>query len=472
MNKDLELIRRDYGYEMARLCKIAFPYILRKEGKLYKLMNESFYPTKELIEDLVRYNLVGSFIKYIKKLSSGKKSETNFMTPIEHLENVGYQTYCIVKKDDIEKIKACTDINDDEMYYFIKNNVSFDSENPPSILLSVRNNQIDAKGYLDYFEKKVNVPEKPFSIPGYIKTNDGKYYPCKDYGFFNMPKGIKYGPDNIIIDDGHLVNYFYIYNFRTGEKKTIDLREKDKYILIDYFILDIENKKMYLYDKRIEESFHLYFQDIDEIEVTSIENGKEIKVFKNGNLDIVMKLDENSSIKELEMLNAKRISHYFLKNNKRLTNFSIPNAEEMGTSCLKENEILEELYAPKLRIMYSNCFEKNKRMETLGLQSLTHMNSGCFNENNRLKRIYIPNLRNLGERCFQNNKVVEYLYFPHLEIAGYYCFEDNNNLKAIYLQERDYVPCGFYKFLGAAKIIYIDSPQKQNVKKKIKTNHE
>ena len=67
---------------------------------------------------------------------------------------------------------------------------------------------------------------KKLDIPGYVKASDGKYY---KYNFeFN---NIYYCPDNIIVDNFEVKEYAH-----------------EKYVIMDYFVLDLVNKKISVYD--------------------------------------------------------------------------------------------------------------------------------------------------------------------------------------------------------------------------------
>ena len=87
--------------------------------------------------------------------------------------------------------------------------------------------------------------KEQFCIPGYTVANDGRYYK------YNIEiNGVYYCPGNIIIDNGQ-----------------VNKLEPEKQELIDYFILDKENKTIQLYDKNIKDSFVDAFDDVKKIEI-------------------------------------------------------------------------------------------------------------------------------------------------------------------------------------------------------------
>ena len=91
-----------------------------------------------------------------------------------------------------------------------------------------------------FFNLNVDYKES-FELKGWIKAKDSKFY---KYNY--VINNIYYCHNNIIIDSKRNVIKDYI--------------EKEKYIVIDYFVLDIVNKELFLYDNRLKDSF---IDDID-----------------------------------------------------------------------------------------------------------------------------------------------------------------------------------------------------------------
>lgn len=132
----------------------------------------------------------------------------------------------------------------------IKNRYNHRVSNPDATFSNDLENIIP--GLTKSFEQEYNLnirksKVKGFEIPGYVKATDGKFYKY-NYEINN----IYYCTDNIIID-----------NFEVVDKYT----EKEKYVITDYFIIDLVNKKISLYDERIEDSFINEFKDIKKIEI-------------------------------------------------------------------------------------------------------------------------------------------------------------------------------------------------------------
>ena len=114
----------------------------------------------------------------------------------------------------------------------IKNRYNHTVPNPDATFSNNLDNIIFGLTY--NFEKYYGFKQKyinDFELKGYVRANDGKYYKY-NYEINN----IYYCPNNIIID-----------NF---EVKRLP---KEKYLLFDYFILDLQNKRLQLYDDSIKD---------------------------------------------------------------------------------------------------------------------------------------------------------------------------------------------------------------------------
>ena len=104
----------------------------------------------------------------------------------------------------------------------IKNRYNHTVDNPDAIFSNNLDNIIP--GLTDSFSKYYGLEQKNkndcFEIPGYVRANDGKYYP------YNMEiDNVYFCPNNIIIDNFCVKKY-----------------DKDKYLLFEYFLLNLETK--------------------------------------------------------------------------------------------------------------------------------------------------------------------------------------------------------------------------------------
>ena len=63
MNPDLKLIKKLYGEKMMHLCREYFPTILETPSLLPSILQEHFYPSRDLYEDLISNQKEGEFKK-------------------------------------------------------------------------------------------------------------------------------------------------------------------------------------------------------------------------------------------------------------------------------------------------------------------------------------------------------------------------------------------------------------------------
>ena len=283
MEKELKQIKKLYGEAMAKFCREAFPIILEEKDKLLQLLIEHFEPTHSLYKDLLKEKLELQFKNYIYSLVEKEKNMViATKSPTELMGDAGYDLYeckteeeiqsfrkyyvpgeelctfwtqrlnrCIVffaVKKNVNDIKREDFINpqrqdeygtsvisiqftrDDSHTLSIKNRYNHTVENPDATFSNNLDNIIP--GLTKAFEKQYGMIQtnsgNSFDLIGYVKANDGKFYKY-NYEINN----IYYCPNNIIIDN------FEVKQF-----------EKEKYIIFDYFLLDLVNKKIISIGKR------------------------------------------------------------------------------------------------------------------------------------------------------------------------------------------------------------------------------
>ena len=317
-SNELKKIKKLYGEKFMHLCRNLFPTILEQEGLLTEILTSSFSTNSRTIyEDIMQNGLEDKFKNYIYNKVDVEKDKPEIIeekTPYELMEEAGYDLYECTEED-IQKFKKyykkgeelCTfkggRLNRCVVFWAVKKDAKDikrkDFKNPKredeygtSVMgiqfnktgkctVSIKNrynhtvnnpdatygNDLDKiipgleKSFATLLQKKhrlelnsTNIEN--FHLPGYTVANDGKYYK------FNMERnGIYYCPGNIIIEN--------------GEPKQLENPEAQ--ILMDYFILDMKNKTIKLYDdKRDKDGFIDYFENLEETDAKiKIEKNKE-----------------------------------------------------------------------------------------------------------------------------------------------------------------------------------------------------
>lgn len=471
MVNDLKLIKKHYGEKMMHLCRTLFPTLLEEPGKLYNLLDSCFNHNHHLYEDLIEQKKVMDFKDYIYAKEANKK-KNNFSTnktPQELLQSVGYKLYECITKEELEKYKIyyrkdellCT-FNENRLsrcyiFFAIKDNAlelnRDDYDNPErqdeygtSVLsiqfdkgntnfLSIKNryndtvinpdatfsNNLDSivKGLTESFKKKYNLNiecnEDYFDLDNYVKADDGKFY---KYNY--EINDVYYCPNNIIIDNGDVITEYY---------------EKEKYIIMDYFIIDLQNKRIKLYDNSINDSFIKCFKNIIKIDVINNKehNTKKIKILTDKG-EYLIELDKHNRMISYIDNNTTITSDHFLEENIYLEKLEMNKLKKVGNNTLKINTKLEELTAPEVKMIGNYVLQNNLKLEKLSLPKAKYIGNNFLLYNSLIKQVYLPNVKEVGNKFLVRASELLDLDMPELTICGNHFLEVAANLKTLNLQ--------------------------------------
>ena len=124
MNKDLEIIKKQYGENFAKLCRKLFPTVLETDGLLSEIITAHFAPTRSLYDDLIQNKLEEKFESYIFSLVQQKENEIiSDEEPEKLMKKAGYKLYKCETYEDIMQFKKyysfgeelCTFYEDDRI---------------------------------------------------------------------------------------------------------------------------------------------------------------------------------------------------------------------------------------------------------------------------------------------------------------------------------------------------------------------
>ncbi|MBR3116846.1 MAG: leucine-rich repeat protein [Bacilli bacterium] len=457
LSYDLKMIKDKYGEKMMHLCRRLFPSLLDHEGLLFKLLSEHFEFNKELCDDIIEgtswfYSAEEEFKNFIyalvdvESIDKEKKEES----PEELLDKAGYILIECHSEEDIQSFRKyyapreelCTfhggRLNSCFVFFAVKKNVDEirrenfltpkrEDEYGTSVIsiqfsrgdintLSIKNrynhtvNNPDATfgnnldniipGLTDAFTKKydfnINYNTHNFSLPGYVKANDGKFYKY-NYEINN----VYYCTNNVIID-----------NF---EVKRLD---KAKYIIADYYIIDKVNKTISLHDDKIKDSFINTIGKIDKIEETvdKATNNRSIII----NNSIIITLDRGNRIINFVNNKLEDIPDNFMHYNKTLKTISIPNVRLIGHRFLPRNIELKDFKSPLLIKVGDFFLSSNEDIEAVDIPNVESVGHNFMGASNKIKVIKMPKLKEAGDYFMFNNKVIESIDFPLLEKVGDY----------------------------------------------------
>ena len=463
MIDDLKVIRKKYGEKMYHFCRESFPTLLEEPGKLSKLLSDNFHESHSLFDDIVANEKESEFKNFIYSLVDVENNNELVMikTPEELMSSAGYVLVECYNEEDIQKFRKyyaqgeelCTfnggRLNRCRVFFAVKKNVSDikreDFKNPTrqdeygtSVIsiqftkdgtntLSIKNrynhtvNNPDATfsnnldniipGLTESFERHKGIIQRyksqNFEIKGYVRANDGKYYKY-NYEINN----VYYCPDNIIIDHFNVKKY-----------------DKSRYLIIDYFIIDLSNKSISLYDKKLSDSFCDVIKDINKIEIDNIDSGKKITILGDNNKSLVIITNKDGKIISLKMDEIYVIGDYFLDWNKSLQELYVPNLTEVGDYFLYCNKFLQKFTVQNLTKV-GDCFLfDNTSLQELYLPNLTKVGDGFLTGNISLQELYVPNLTEVGHMFLNYNTSLQELYVPNLTEVGGDFLSENTSLQ-------------------------------------------
>ena len=471
MNEDLKVIKKKYGENMMKLCRENFPSLLEQEGLLSQLMLEHFVPSHELYDDIVNNGLDTDFKNYMYDIvdmliKEEKINNSTVKTPKELLDESEYDLYECHNEEEIQAFKKyykddeklCTfrdnRLNRCHVFFAVKKNVSeikrkdFDKPQRQDLYgtsvisiqftrdeahtLSIKNRYNDTvlnpdatfsnnldniiPGLTESFEKYYGMVQKhknhEFEIPNYVCVN-GKYYKY-NYEINN----IYYCCNNIIID-----------NFEIKELA------KEKYIVFDYFILDLVNKKISLYDEKVDDPFINDFNNINTIEIKRQDNEKIIFIKSNNN-DIIIKLDNDNKIIGYINNNIVKIYDNYLRFNTSILELSLPKAKTIGNFFLFCNAKLKKLFMPEVETIGDYFLAENREeMEELYLPKAKSIGNRFLIFNKKLKKPFMPEVETIGDYFLEFNQEIEELYLPKAKIIGTSFLFYNKKIKKLFMPE-------------------------------------
>lgn len=494
MNEDLKIIKKKYGEAMAHFCRANFSSLLEIEGLLPKLLMDHFAVSHYLYEDIRNQGLEVGFKNYIYSFTKFQSKEIKTdKTPYELLEEAGYILYECKTEKEIQRFKKyyqqeeqlCTfhgnRLERCFVFFAVKKNVeeikregyknperqdeygtsviSIQFTKDENHTLSIKNrynhtvansdatfsNNLDniIPGLTKSFEQiglKQKTKNNGFELENYVCAKDGKFYK------YNYEKNnIYYCPDNILID-----------NF---EVKKLN---PDRNLLLDYFVLDLQQKKLQLYDSNISDDFQKVIGKIQKIE---IENGHENKkiLFETETQSIIkVVVDSENRIIELRIPKLKNAGNHFLFHNKYLKYLCMPELEEVSDFFLAKNIAMKELEVPKLKKTGAYFLRDNEILKKIIAPELEEVSGLFLPCNLAMKELEVPKLKKVGFDFLSSNETLEKFVAPQLEEVGDNFLEHNLMLEELFLEK---LKITGFNFLYYSQILKkFSAPELESVK--------
>ena len=389
------------------LCRESFPTLLDTKGLLYDLVSSSFACSKFLYDDLERCARINNFINYIySKYKESHLIECTEKTPQALLASVGYKLYECHTLSELEQFRKyythremlCTfgikRLQTHHIFFAVKDNAlelnRNDFPNPlredeySTSVISIQftkglNNRISIKSRYNH---SVDNPDATFYnnleniVPGltrsfeqhygfninsyysddfylenYTKARDGRYY-----RYNAKVNNIYYCIDNNIISNGYPLNFYL---------------EKEKYLLVDYLVIDFENKKIFFHDQNIIDGFIDLVSDISKIDIiNNKEEGIKYICITSPESEMYLGVNKYNQIVSYYNDYVDKIGDNFLIHNTTMQEISLPNVTKIGKYFLCFDNELRRIYAPKVKTIGECSLISNHDIEEMELPSL------------------------------------------------------------------------------------------------------
>lgn len=516
LNKDLKYIKKKYGEKMMHYCRECFPTILNVPGKLVEILNTHFYCVKDSLYNDIKENHKESEFNDFVYSNAGLKNEYDIRdvskTPKELLDDAGYDLFECKTVEEVNSFKKyfilgeqlCTFLDpasrleNKYVFFAVKKNI-LDIKREDFLIpdrqdeygtsvISIqftrdKNNHLSIK---NRYNEVVNNPDSTFDnnldniIPGLTMS----FY--KAYGIREIyDENSEFQMEHYISIGGE----YYKYNYKLNDiyyctNNIIALNGKvikydpEKYIIMDYFIIDLVNKKVDVFDNKLRDSFSEVIGKIKNIEIVRGEKDKKVYItneednifeltlsfdnkligIKNNMIDKLPNrfLISGEYLKNMEFSNVREIGNDVLYANTDLEHFNLSKAEVIGNYFLANNIKLTNIDLNKTIMIGDDFLKRNIIVESINFDSLQRVGNSFMFSNKGLSSIVIPNLSYTGKCFFKLNDKVLFASFPSLQETGDFFMNDAKNLRMF---EADNLRVSGDMFLMANKELdYISLP--------------
>lgn len=516
LNKDLKYIKKKYGEKMMHYCRECFPTILNVPGKLVEILNTHFYCVKDSLYNDIKENHKESEFNDFVYSNAGLKNEYDIRdvskTPKELLDDAGYDLFECKTVEEVNSFKKyfilgeqlCTFLDpasrleNKYVFFAVKKNI-LDIKREDFLIpdrqdeygtsvISIqftrdKNNHLSIK---NRYNEVVNNPDSTFDnnldniIPGLTMS----FY--KAYGIREIyDENSEFQMEHYISIGGE----YYKYNYKLNDiyyctNNIIALNGKvikydpEKYIIMDYFIIDLVNKKVDVFDNKLRDSFSEVIGKIKNIEIVRGEKDKKVYItneednifeltlsfdnkligIKNNMIDKLPNrfLISGQYLKNMEFSNVREIGNDVLYANTDLEHFNLSKAEVIGNYFLANNIKLTNIDLNKTIMIGDDFLKRNIIVESINFDSLQRVGNSFMFSNKGLSSIVIPNLSYTGKCFFKLNDKVLFASFPSLQETGDFFMNDAKNLRMF---EADNLRVSGDMFLMANKELdYISLP--------------
>ena len=276
----------------------------------------------------------------------------------------------------------------------IKNRYNHTVNNPDATFSNNLDNIIPGltQSFEDYYGLNINQQDKKrnnfMTVElRYVLANDGKYYR------YNLELGaIYYCENNIIVKDGEVILDY--------------AQKKERYILMDYFVLDLKEKRVYLYDGSHDGFINSINSvgTIKNIDVIKNNENRIIRIYYENGCDVKIEINKYNEIIGYENNYITNINFGFLEYNIALEYIKMPSVERIHSFFLMANKKLRKISLPNVIVIDDYFLYSNKILSEIELSKVQTIGYSCLYHNEMLKDICLPNIKTIYSEFLHSNR--------------------------------------------------------------------
>ena len=483
---ELKKIKDIYGEEMMHICRRELPMVLSTPGKLLSILTRHLPPTKSFA-GFIKGGYVNNFVEWILSIADNTIFDLAVVdkTPYELMDEAGYKLYRCETFEDILAFKPyyyqkytekesinevlCTfndtkRINSHIVFFAVKKNVDEikrenflhpnrqDAYGTSVISIQFTRTAGSRVSIKNRYNHTVSNPDVTFNndleniIPGLTKSFERECHiriqpPNKNTKFFECINFVSSSNER-----------FYLCNYELGDtmccENNILIREgkvdntyalnKERYILMDQYLVDLKEKTITLVDGGTD-SFINSINDvgnIKKIEFGKNNGNKVIRIIyeKETNEDekiVNIEIDKSNSIVGYENNYVTSIGRNFLSKNRNVKYVSLNNVIDIEDNFLNQNEFVEIVLLQNVKTICDGFMSKARRIKEMILPNVEVIGDNAL-ESAQLKEIYVPKLKKVGIQFLYYNTSLDKVSFPELEEIDIRLLTYNRDLTEFY----------------------------------------
>lgn len=232
-------------------------------------------------------------------------------------------------------------------------------------------------------------------------------------------------PNNVIIDNGNAILDYHI--------------NRDRYIIMDNYILDLYEKKFIKYKpqystiyEEVRDSFYDTMQGIQHISIRENKDKSRVITFILPYGEAEIKIDSQNRIIRYKNERLPEIGNNFMFYNNSLLEIKIPAVEVIGDNFLYTNNSLEKISLDSIERIGDNFLCNNVILKSFIGYNAKYVGECFLFSNEKLSELNLYMAKNIGPSCMARNKDLLYVDISGAYGLGDYSFSSATRIRTLY----------------------------------------